>query len=112
MITQESVLELKKKIPLFKPGDTVKVSVKVVEGDKQRIQNFEGTVIRERGKGISKTFTIRRVSYGVGVEKTFSLYSPSIQKIKLTRQGKVRRAKLYYLRERKGKAAKIKEKRD
>jgi large subunit ribosomal protein L19 len=112
MITQEALPELKKKIPPFGPGDTLKVSVKIVEGDKERIQNFEGIVIRERGEGISKTFTLRRISYGVGVEKTFPLFSPAIKKIKVTRQGKVRRAKLYYLRERKGKAAKIKERRD
>jgi large subunit ribosomal protein L19 len=112
MITQEALPELKKKIPPFGPGDTLKVSVKIVEGDKERIQSFEGIVIRERGEGISKTFTLRRISYGVGVEKTFPLYSPAIKKIKVIRQGKVRRAKLYYLRERKGKAAKIKERRD
>ncbi|MFH1563664.1 MAG: 50S ribosomal protein L19 [Nitrospirota bacterium] len=111
MITQEMVPELKKKIPPFAPGDTLKVSVKVIEGDKERTQNFEGTVIRRRGEGISKTFTVRRISYGVGVEKTFPLYSPMIQKIEVARQGIVRRAKLYYLRERKGKAAKIKERR-
>lgn len=112
MITQENLPELKKKIPPFVPGDTLKVSIKIVEGEKQRIQNFEGTVIRRRGEGIGKTFTLRRISYGIGVEKTFPLYSPSIEKIAITRQGKVRRAKLYYLRERKGKAAKIKERRD
>jgi len=112
MITQEMVPELKRKIPPFAPGDTLKVSVKVKEGDKERIQNFEGTVIRQRGEGISKTFTLRRISYGIGVEKTFPLYSPMIQKIKITKQGKARRAKLYYLRDRKGKSTKIKEKRD
>lgn len=109
LITQEAVSELKKKIPSFVPGDTVKVSIKIVEGEKKRIQHFEGTVMRRRGEGINKSFTIRRVSYGIGVEKTFPLYSPSLEKIEITRQGKVRRAKLYYLRERKGKAAKIKE---
>ncbi|MEW6097454.1 MAG: 50S ribosomal protein L19 [bacterium] len=112
LITEEALPELKKKIPHFSPGDTLKVSIKIVEGEKKRIQHFEGTVIRQRGEGIRKTFTLRRISYGVGVEKTFPLYSPSIQKIEVTRQGKVRRAKLYYLRERKGKAATIKEKRD
>jgi len=112
MITQESLPELKKRIPPFSPGDTLKVSVKIIEGDKKRIQNFEGTLIRQRGEGINKTFTIRRISYGIGVEKTFPLYSPSIEKIKVTKKGKVRRAKLYYLRERKGKAAKIKERED
>lgn len=111
MITQEMVPELKKKIPPFAPGDTLKVSVKVIEGDKERTQNFEGIVIRQRGEGISKTFTLRRISYGIGVEKTFPLYSPVIQKIKVVKQGKVRRAKLFYLRDRKGKAAKIKERR-
>ena len=112
MITQEMVPELNRKIPSFAPGDTLTVSVKVIEGDKERTQNFEGAVIRRRGEGISKTFTLRRISYGVGVEKTFPLYSPVIQKIEVAKQAKVRRAKLYYLRDRKGKAAKIKEKRD
>ncbi|MEW6621078.1 MAG: 50S ribosomal protein L19 [bacterium] len=112
LITEDALPELKKKIPRFNPGDTVKVSIKIVEGEKHRVQNFEGTVIRERGKGIGKNFTIRRISYGIGVEKTFPVYSPSIQKITITKQGIVRRAKLYYLRDRKGKTAKIKEKRD
>lgn len=112
MITEDALPELKKKIPPFGPGDTLKVSIKVIEGEKKRIQHFEGTVISIRGKGIGKTFTLRRISYGVGVERTFPLYSPFIQKIEVTRQGKVRRAKLYYLRQRKGKATKIKERRE
>lgn len=109
LVTQEAVPELNKKIPPFAPGDTVKISVKIVEGDKKRIQNFEGTVIRYRGEGINKSFTLRRISYGIGVEKTFPLYSPTIEKIKVIKKGKVRRAKLYYLRDRKGKTSKIKE---
>lgn len=109
LVTQEAVPELKKKIPPFAPGDTLKISVKIVEGDKKRIQNFEGTVIRYRGEGINKSFTLRRISYGIGVEKTFPLYSPTIEKIKVIKKGKVRRAKLYYLRDRKGKTTKIKE---
>jgi len=112
MITEQDLPELEKKIPPFGPGDTLKVSIKIVEGEKKRIQNFEGTVIKRRGEGIGKTFTLRRISYGIGVERTFPLYSPFIQKIQVTKQGKVRRAKLYYLRGRKGKAAKIKERRD
>lgn len=110
LITHEALSELRKKIPPFAPGDTLKISIKIVEGDKKRIQNFEGTVIRYRGEGINKTFTLRRISYGIGVEKTFPFYSPTIDKIKVIKKGNVRRAKLYYLRERKGKTAKIKEK--
>jgi large subunit ribosomal protein L19 len=97
--------------PPFKPGDTVKVQVKVVEGDKERLQAFEGICIRRRGGGLSATFTVRKVTYGVGVERTFPLHSPSIDRIEVLRQGLVRRAKLYYLRKLKGKAARIKERR-
>ncbi|RPI10630.1 MAG: 50S ribosomal protein L19, partial [Zetaproteobacteria bacterium] len=93
------------------PGDTVKVQVKVVEGDKERLQAFEGVCIRRRGAGLSATFTVRKVTYGVGVERTFPSHSPSIDRIEVLRQGLVRRAKLYYLRKLRGKAARIKERR-
>ena len=102
--------QLKTEVPQFNIGDTVKVYVRITEGEKQRIQLFEGTVIARRGAGISETFTVRRVSYGVGVEKTFPLHSPNVDKIVVFREAKVRRAKLYYLRDRVGKAAKVKEK--
>ena len=95
--------------PDFRPGDTVQVHVKVVEGSRERIQVFEGVVIKIKGGGIRETFTVRRVAYGVGVERTFPLHSPRIDKIVVKRQGKVRRAKLYYLRNLTGKAARIKE---
>jgi large subunit ribosomal protein L19 len=100
---------VKKEIPEFSVGDTVKVSVKVIEGDRERIQAFEGTVIARKNGGISETFTVRRISFGVGVEKTFPIHSPKVADIKVVRHGKVRRAKLYYLRERTGKAARVKE---
>ncbi|NLW39804.1 MAG: 50S ribosomal protein L19 [Tissierellia bacterium] len=99
-------------IPDFNAGDTVQVHYKVKEGTRERIQIFEGTVIKRQGGGIRETFTVRRLSYGVGVERTFPLHSPRIDKIVVTRRGRVRRAKLYYLRERQGKAARVKEKRD
>ena len=102
--------QLKTEVPQFNIGDTVKVYVRITEGEKQRIQLFEGTVIARRGAGISETFTVRRVSYGVGVEKTFPIHSPNVDKVVVVREGKVRRAKLYYLRSRVGKAAKVKEK--
>lgn len=102
--------QLKTEVPNFKIGDTIKVYIRITEGEKQRIQLFEGTVIAKRGGGISETFTVRRVSYGVGVEKTFPLHSPNVDKIEIVRNAKVRRAKLYYLRDRVGKAAKVKEK--
>jgi len=102
---------LRKDLPQFKPGDTIKVQVKVVEGDKERLQAFEGICIRRRGTGLSATFTVRKVTYGVGVERTFPSNSPSIDRIEILRQGLVRRAKLYYLRKLKGKAARIKERR-
>ncbi len=101
----------KQDIPAFSPGDTVKVHQRVVEGDKQRIQMFEGVVIARRGSRTNASFTVRKVSYGIGVERIFPLHSPNIEKIEVTRRGKVRRAKLYYLRTRRGKAARIKEKR-
>ena len=93
----------------FKVGDTVKVDYKVKEGNRERIQVFEGTVIRIQGTGIRKTFTVRRVAYGVGVERTFPMNSPRVENVKVTRRGRVRRAKLYYLRDRVGKAARVRE---
>ena len=102
--------QLKSELPKFGIGDGVKVYIKITEGEKTRTQMFEGTVIAKRGGGISETFTVRRVSYGVGVEKTFPLHSPNVEKIVVFREAKVRRAKLYYLRDRVGKAAKVKEK--
>lgn len=101
--------QLRTDLPEFGPGDTVKVHVKVVEGNNERIQVFEGVVIRKRGGGLRETFTVRKVSQGVGVERTFPLHSPRIDKIEVVRHGKVRRARLYYLRDRSGKAARIKE---
>ena len=106
-INQENV---KASIPEFSVGDTVKVMVKVIEGDRERLQAFEGTVIARKHGGISETFTVRRMSFGVGVEKTYPLHSPKIASITVVRKGKVRRAKLYYLRGLTGKAAKVKEK--
>jgi len=103
--------QLKKDIPDFRPGDTVRVHVKVVEGNRERIQVFEGVVIRRRGRGLGETFTVRRVSYGVGVERTFPLHSPKIDKIEVVRRGRVRRARLYYLRNLQGKAARIRDRR-
>ena len=101
--------QLKKEVPQFNVGDTVRVHNKIVEGTRERIQLFEGTVIAKKNGGISETFTVRRISYGVGVEKTFPLHSPRVEKVEVVRTGKVRRAKLYYLRDRVGKAAKVKE---
>lgn len=101
--------QLKKDIPEFRAGDTLRVHVKVIEGQRERIQVFEGVVIKRRGGGVSETFIVRKMSYGVGVERTFPLHSPKIDKIEVVRRGKVRRAKLYYLRKRRGKAARIKE---
>lgn len=95
--------------PQFGIGDTVKVSVNIREGQRERIQMFEGTVIAKRGSGVAETFTVRRVAYGVGVERVFPLHSPNVRKVEVVRRGKVRRAKLYYLRDRVGKAAKVKE---
>jgi large subunit ribosomal protein L19 len=99
-------------IPDFRPGDTVKVHVRVIEGSRQRIQIFQGAVIRRQGGGVRETFTVRKVSFGVGVERTFPVHSPNIAKIEVVTRGDVRRAKLYYLRDLRGKAAKIKEKRE
>jgi len=101
--------QLKTDAPQFKIGDTVRVHNKIKEGARERIQIFEGTVIAKRGGGISESFTVRRISYGVGVEKTFPLHSPNVAKVDVVRSGKVRRAKLYYLRGRSGKSAKLKE---
>ena len=101
--------QLKKDVPLVRIGDTVRVHNKIKEGARERIQLFEGTVIAKHGGGISETFTVRRVSYGVGVEKTFPIHSPNVEKVDIIRVGKIRRAKLYYLRGRVGKASKVKE---
>ena len=103
---------LRDDVPAFRPGDTVKVHVKVVEGNRSRIQVFAGVVISRAGDGVREAFTVRKVSFGVGVERTFPVHSPIIDKIEIDRRGDVRRAKLYSLRNRRGKAAKIKEKRD
>lgn len=103
---------LRDDVPEFAPGDTLKVHVRVVEGNRERVQIFQGVVIRRQGEGARETFTVRKVSFGVGVERTFPVHSPVIAKIELVTRGDVRRAKLYYLRDRVGKAAKIKEKRD
>lgn len=100
---------LKAEPPVFSIGDTVKVHVKIREGERERIQIFEGTVIAERGSGVARTFTVRRVAYGVGVERVFPVHSPNVAKVEIVRRGKVRRSKLYYLRDRVGKAAKVKE---
>src|SRR5437867_13408091 len=99
-------------VPNFRPGDTLKVHVRVVEGNKSRIQVFQGVVIRRQGDGVRETFTVRKVSYGVGVERTFPVHTPIIEKIEVVTRGDVRRAKLYYLRDLRGKKAKIKEKRE
>lgn len=104
-IAQDS---LKQEIPAFSIGDTVRVDVNIREGDRERIQAFEGTVIARRGSGIAQTFTVRRVSYGVGVERVFPVHSPNVKGVKIIRKGKIRRAKLYYLRDRVGKSAKVK----
>jgi large subunit ribosomal protein L19 len=103
---------LRDDLPDFRPGDTVKVHVRVVEAGRERIQVFQGVVIRRRGGGLRETFTVRKVSFGVGVERTFPLHSPTIGKIEISSRGDVRRAKLYYLRQRRGKAARIKELRE
>ena len=103
---------LRKDIPQFRAGDELKIHVRVIEGSKSRLQVFQGVVIRRQGDGVRETFTIRKVSYGVGVERTFPVHTPVIEKIELVKKGEVRRAKLYYLRDLRGKAAKIREKRD
>jgi len=102
--------QMKKDIPELNVGDTVRVYVKVIEGNRERLQAFEGIIIQKKNGGIRETFTVRRVSYGIGVERTFPVHSPKIDRIEVIRKGKVRRAKLYYLRDRVGKAAKVKEK--
>lgn len=107
LISQPS---MKTEVPELNIGDTVRVSVKIKEGDKERIQMFEGTIIAKKHAGINETFTVRRVAYGVGVERVFPVHSPHVEKVELVRSGRVRRAKLYYLRDRVGKAAKVKEK--
>lgn len=109
IIEQIEKENLKSSVPSFNVGDTVRVSFKVIEGTKERIQAFEGIVIAKRNSGIRETFTVRRVSYGIGVERTFPLHSPKVADIKVIRKGKVRRAKLYYLRDLTGKAAKVQE---
>lgn len=101
--------QLKEDKPVFEIGDTVKVHVKIREGERERIQIFEGTVIARNNSGISETFTVRRLSYGVGVERVFPVHSPNVAKVELVRHGRIRRSKLYYLRDRVGKAAKVKE---
>ncbi|HEY3753514.1 MAG TPA: 50S ribosomal protein L19 [Pseudonocardiaceae bacterium] len=103
---------LRSDIPEFRPGDTLKVHVRVIEGSRERVQVFQGVAIRRQGAGVRETFTVRKISFGVGVERTFPVHSPNIAKIERVSRGDVRRAKLYYLRELRGKAAKIKEKRD
>jgi large subunit ribosomal protein L19 len=103
---------LRSDIPEFRPGDTLKVHVKVIEGTRSRVQVFQGVVIRRQGDGVRETFTVRKVSFGVGVERTFPVHTPVIDKIEVVTRGDVRRAKLYYLRDLRGKAAKIKERRD
>ena len=103
---------LRDDLPDFRPGDNIKVNVRVAEGGRERVQAFEGVVISRDGGGLSETFTVRKVSFGTGVERIFPLHAPIIQSIEVTRRGKVRRAKLYYLRDRVGKATRIKEKRD
>ena len=105
------VQSLRSDIPDFRPGDTVKVHVRVVEGSRERIQIFQGTVIARRGSGVRETFTVRKVSFGVGVERTFPVHTPSIKELEVVTRGRVRRAKLYYLRDRVGRAAKVPEKR-
>ena len=101
--------QMKSKIPVLNVGDTVKVHVRVKEGNRERIQVFEGIIIKVQGGGVNKTFTVRKTSYGVGVEKTFLVHSPAVEKVEVTRVGKARRAKLFYLRDRVGKATKVKE---
>lgn len=104
--------QLRDDIPEFGPGDTLRLDVKVVEGGKERLQSFEGIVIKRSGNGVKATFTIRKISHGVGVERTFPLHSPNLDTIEVIRRGDVRRSRLYYLRDRKGKASKVKEKRE
>ena len=109
LVNEITASQIRHDLPEFSTGDTIKVSVRIIENNKQRIQNFEGVVIAKKNGGISETFTVRHISYGVGVERVVPVHSPNIDKIEIVRHGKVRRAKLYYLRERTGKAAKVKE---
>jgi large subunit ribosomal protein L19 len=111
LIEEITKSQLRDDIPDFRPGDSVKVYAKIVEGERERIQLFEGVVIKRHGTGVSATYTVRKISSGVGVERTFPLHTPRVEKIEVTRHGQVRRAKLYYLRALRGKAARIKEKR-
>lgn len=108
-LKQIAAEQLKAEKPELKIGDTVRIDVKIREGQRERIQAFEGTIIAKRGSGISETFTVRRISYGVGVERVFPVHSPNVVKVQLVRSGRVRRSKLYYLRDRVGKSAKVKE---
>ncbi len=112
VIAELEQAQLRPEIPQFRPGDTLRVHVRVVEGSRTRIQVFQGVVIRRQGGGARETFTVRKISYGVGVERTFPVHSPSIDRIEVVTKGRVRRAKLYYLRSLRGKAARIKERRD
>ena len=111
-LEREQIATLGKTVPDFEPGDTVQVNVKVVEGDRTRIQAYEGVCIARSGGGLNESFTVRKISYGEGVERVFPVYSPLIESIKVVRRGKVRRAKLYYLRDRRGKSARIAERAD
>jgi large subunit ribosomal protein L19 len=111
LINEITQSQLRTDIPDFRAGDTVKVHVRIKEGNRERIQIFEGVVIRRQGQGVNETFTVRKISYGVGVERTFPVNSPKFEQLEVTRRGKVRRAKLYYLRSLRGKKARIKEKR-
>ena len=110
ILSKVSESSLKSNLPVFSVGDTVKVDVQIKEGDRERIQVFEGTVIARKGSGVAETFTVRKVSYGCGVERIFPVHSPNVKDVKVVRKGKVRHSKLYYLRDRVGKAAKVKEK--
>jgi len=111
LIKEVEKRNMKDNVPNFTPGDSVKVHVKVIEGSRERTQAFEGVVIRRQGSGARETFTVRRVSFGIGVERIFPIHSPSIDKIEVIKRGKIKRAKLYFLRKRKGKSARIKERR-
>ncbi|MGC5564652.1 50S ribosomal protein L19 [Streptomyces sp. FR-108] len=112
LLASVDAASLRSDVPDFRPGDTVNVHVRVIEGNRSRVQQFKGVVIRRQGAGVRETFTVRKVSFSVGVERTFPVHTPIVEKIELVSRGAVRRAKLYYLRELRGKAAKIKEKRD
>ena len=109
LVNEITASQIRHDLPEFKSGDTVRVSVRIIEGNKSRIQNFEGVVIQRRGSGVSETFTVRKISSGIGVERTFPLNSPSIAAVTVVRRGKVRRSKIFYIRKRSGKSARIKE---